>query len=139
MGFSGAETLDSPKDLLSPIECSIRDTIDMKRGGIKVASNKQDIIAWFIEFIQTQEEVCGGNYESWYVGIAQDARSGLFDDHKVQEDSDLWVTFLATSSQVAREVEDYFVNTLKTDGGSGGGDKDTKAVYAYRKAPHTDP
>jgi len=31
------------------------------------------------------------------------------------------------------------VNTLGTDGGTGGGDDSTSSVYAYKKNSHTDP
>ena len=46
---------------------------------------------------------------------------------------------MAASSDVAREVERYFVSILGTDGGLGGGDADSVFVYAYLKGQHTKP
>jgi hypothetical protein len=81
----------------------------------------------------------GGSYSEWYVGIAKDPKQRLFKDHNVNEDTDKWIHVGASSSTVARNVEDYFVSKLGTDGGSGGGDSSTIHVYAYRKNSHTDP
>jgi hypothetical protein len=81
----------------------------------------------------------GGGYPAWYVGVASDARDRLFSDHKVKEKGDSWIFRRASFSAVAREIEDYFVNALGTDGGAGRGVVFLDMVYAYKKAPHTDP
>ncbi len=81
----------------------------------------------------------GGGYPAWYVGIASDARDRLFSDHKVKEKGDSWVFRQTSFSGVAREIEDYFVNTLGTGGGARRGVVFTDMVYAYKKASHTDP
>lgn len=81
----------------------------------------------------------GGPYSSWYVGIAEDARDRLFDGHGVDDKNDLWIFDTASSADAARRIEDYFVNELGTDGGTGGGGKDTDKVYAYKKKSHTSP
>jgi hypothetical protein len=46
---------------------------------------------------------------------------------------------VAESNKKAREIEGFFINTLKTDGGSGGGDLNAIMVYAYKKTPTTKP
>ena len=79
----------------------------------------------------------GGEYSDWYVGISKSARDRLFNGHSVKEKKDVWILRKAKSSETAREVEDYFVNTLGTDGGTGGGDDTSDMVYAYKKAKHT--
>jgi len=79
----------------------------------------------------------GGAYSDWYVGIASDPRDRLFNDHNVSKDNGQWIFRECEDSAVARDVEDYFVNTLGTDGGLGGGDNTTKYVYAYRKTSRT--
>jgi len=79
------------------------------------------------------------SYSSWYVGISKDARDRLFSGHKVKEKDGWWIHKQASSTQIAREIEDYFVNTLNTDGGPGGGDEDADMVYAYKKENYTDP
>ncbi len=89
--------------------------------------------------IQTYMEQVGSAHSNWYVGIASDARHRLFSDHNVREGDDRWIFRPCTSSAVAREVEVYFVNTLGTDGGTGGGDATTDKVYAYLKTSLTNP
>ena len=80
----------------------------------------------------------GGPYSAWYVGIARDPRDRLFNDHSVDEKGGWWIFRTAGSSDDAREVESYFLQR-GTDGGSGGGDWRSTAVYAYRKTSHTNP
>jgi len=81
----------------------------------------------------------GGSYSAWYVGVSKDPRDRLFNDHGVDEKGDWWIYSQAQSSTAARNVEAHFVDTLNTDGASGGGDKDADYVYAYKKAAHTTP
>lgn len=100
-----------------------------------MAKTKQQII----DDIKAHIRKGGGAYKDWYVGISKDARSRLFDGHNVREKGDWWIYRAASSSKIAREIEAYFVNTLGTDGGTGGGGADARQVYAYKKASHTDP
>jgi hypothetical protein len=74
----------------------------------------------------------GGAYSSWYVGIASDVKQRLFTDHNVDEKNGQWAWAECENADAARDVEDYFVNTLGTKGGPGGGDSTTKFVYAYK-------
>ena len=57
--------------------------------------------------------------------------------NRVNEQSGAWIYCEALSSDAAREVEQYFIDQLKTDGGPGGGDRTTRFVYAYRKTSST--
>lgn len=82
---------------------------------------------------------CGRNYDSWYVGISKDARDRLFNDHNVSEENGNWIYNTASSSQEARDIEEYFINTLGTDGGTGGGDEESDMVYSYKKTTYTNP
>jgi len=100
-----------------------------------MAQSKQEIINDINAYIQK----CGEGYRAWYVGISNDARDRLFKSHNVNENGDLWIYRQASSAQVAREIEDYFVNSLGADGGTGGGDVTADKVYAYKKAAHTNP
>lgn len=97
--------------------------------------SKQEII----DDINAHIQRCGGNYSDWYVGISKDAKDRLFNGHSVREKKDPWIYRSASSSQTAREVEDYFVNTRGTNGGGSGGDNTSDMVYAYKKAVHTNP
>lgn len=98
-----------------------------------MASPKETIKSEIKAHIQT----CGGGYSDWYVGIASDPKQRLFTDHNVDEKNGAWIYREAENSTAAREVEEYFINTLSTDGGSGGGDYSTKYVYAYKKTSYT--
>ena len=79
----------------------------------------------------------GGRLDQWYVGIAANAKDRLFSDHRVQENGGAWIHRLAATHQEARQIEDYFVNTLGTRGGTGGGSATTRSVYAYKITAHT--
>ena len=100
-----------------------------------MAKSKQEII----DDIKGHISKGGGGYRAWYVGISKDASDRLFSGHKVKEEGDWWIYRTASSAKIAREIEDYFVNTLGADGGPGGGAEDAKQVYAYKKAAHTAP
>ncbi len=81
----------------------------------------------------------GESYPEWYVGVTKDPGDRLFSGHGVDEKKGRWIWQQAHSSAAARRVEAYFLNTLRTDGGTGGGDEDAEYVYAYEKAAHTRP
>lgn len=79
----------------------------------------------------------GGDFSCWYVGISKNAKETLLKQHKLKKD-DFCICRSTDSYEAAKNIKDYFVNTLWTDGG-GGGDDDTKMVYAYKKVVHTIP
>jgi len=89
--------------------------------------------------IKNHMQECGGSYSDWYVGISSDPRKRLFEEHKVREKGDAWIYRQAYNNESARNVEQYFINVLGTDGGSGGGDESSVYVYAYKKNNHTEP
>jgi hypothetical protein len=73
----------------------------------------------------------GGAYSSWYVGVATDPEQRLFNDHNVSRENGYWIYRWCANSSDARGIEDYFIRK-GMQGGPGGGDKDTSAVYAYK-------
>ena len=75
-------------------------------------------------------------YTEWYVGITDDPDDRLR-EHGVQSD-DWWIVRRLGSAEVARRVEE-FLRKLGCDGGPGGGDETSTAVYAYWKRGHTQP
>jgi hypothetical protein len=95
----------------------------------------QQIVADLVEHI----EKSGVQFSIWYVGISQDPRARLFTDHRVPEKGAWWIYRQASSAGAARDIEDHFINKLGTDGGTGGGDKNSDFVYAYKKFRDTDP
>ena len=90
-----------------------------------------------VDEISAYIDARGGEYQSWYVGIVRAPRSRLFDDHAVHEKGDPWIYRAAESRDEANRVEAYFVNVRKTQGGPGGGDEESKTVYAYLTGTHT--
>ena len=80
----------------------------------------------------------GDNWKRWYVGIAKNAEQRLFSDHKVDRESNDYIHKEASTSEIAREVERYLLKTHDCEGGTGGGDDDTRMVYAYLIKPKTE-
>ena len=79
----------------------------------------------------------GGRYSAWYCGIAADPKERLFDDHNVDRENGPWIRRDCGTDTVARQVEGYF-HKKGCDGGSGGGDRNTKYVYAYKITSSTE-
>lgn len=76
-------------------------------------------------------------FNEWYVGIAEDVQSRLFEEHGVNKEIDYWIYRECFSAEIARRVEQYFITTYQTDGGSGGGNEASLFIYAYKKEFHT--
>ena len=100
-----------------------------------MTTSKQQIIKEIGDHIREE----GSGYRVWYVGISKDARDRLFNGHNVPEKNAWWIIRQASSESVAREIESYFVNSLGTDGGTGGGDQFSNKIYAYKKTAQTNP
>lgn len=92
------------------------------------------ICAEFARYIEQN----GSAKKMWYVGITSDVQKRLHQDHQVPEENHRYIWREAASSAAAREIEKAFLN-LGCDGGSGGGDHNTRFVYAYLKTSVTNP
>ncbi len=97
-----------------------------------MAKSKQEIINDIAAHFK------GISYKNCYVGITSDVKSRLFGDHNVTEENGHWIYSTASSSSVAREIEQHFLDA-GMDGGPGGGDVASKIVYAYKKTSYTNP
>lgn len=97
-----------------------------------MAKSKKEII----EEIESHITDCGGGFSGWYVGIAAKPKERLFDDHSVDEERDAWIYRTASSDSIARDIEKHFLDK-GARGGTGGGDEDSKSVYAYRISSRT--
>ncbi len=53
---------------------------------------------------------CGGSFSSWYIGIAEDPRERLFNEHSVSEKEDIWIYRITSSSEIASNVEQHFLD-----------------------------
>jgi len=91
-----------------------------------------------IKKIEDYVRECGESFSSWYIGIAEDPRGRLFNEHNVSENNGNWIYRPTSSSATARNIEQYFLG-LGMDGGSGGGDYLSKVVYSYKKTSSTNP
>jgi hypothetical protein len=80
----------------------------------------------------------GGSYEDFYVGISKNAARRLFGDHCVELNEPTWIFINAENAATARAVEIHFL-VLGCEGGSGGGDDESKFVYAYQMTRLTKP
>lgn len=100
-----------------------------------MAQRKETIIQ---EIMDHMNNCCPNNtpYKKLYIGIAADATDRLFKGHSVDREKDVWIYRTASSGNVAREIEKYFLD-LGFDGGPGGGDEDSKMVYCFLQNAHT--
>jgi hypothetical protein len=85
---------------------------------------KQEIKAYYLKH--------GKGQYGWYIGIAENARERLFNGHNVDEKNGAWIYNQASSSEIAREIEEELIEELETKGGSRGGSDKTDYVYAYQ-------
>lgn len=92
-----------------------------------MTKNKEEII----QDIEDHMAKRGGDIDDWYVGVAAKPRERLFDDHSVDEDKGVWIHRRASSDRVARDIEKHFLDK-GAEGGTGGGNEDSTAVYAYK-------
>jgi hypothetical protein len=90
--------------------------------------DKNVLLTDIINYIQGT----GINSQNWYVGIASDPETRVFNDHNVDRANGNWIYGPAQNSDSAREIEDYIITNYKTKGDTGGGDNSTNYVYAYR-------
>lgn len=67
----------------------------------------------------------------WYVGISSDPKRRLFEDHNVDKQRGKWIWRKADSNAIARSAERYLLQ-MGCEGGTGGGDKKSLYVYAYK-------
>jgi hypothetical protein len=58
-------------------------------------------------------------YSNCYVGITSNVNDRLFGDHNVSKENGHWIYQTALSSDIAREIEQYFLDRGMY-GGSGG-------------------
>ena len=90
-----------------------------------------------IKRIETYMSKFEGDYPDWFVGITKDLEEGLFDLHRVEEDG-VWISFGADTEEVAKKVEQYFLEK-KTDGNPSKLEENTRIVYVYKKTSKTTP
>ena len=75
-------------------------------------------------------------YSEFYIGISENARKRLFEEHHVDVDTSWWIYLTAESTAIAREVEKHYLE-LGMRGSDGGGNDNSKMVYCYAVTPTT--
>ena len=94
-----------------------------------------NVVKEIIEFMRR----FGGYYAEWYVGITDEPRSVLFNEHHVNEKSNSWIFKNTDSGETAKACQEYIMNYYYTDGDEDGVSDSSTYVYAYRKMPQTVP
>ena len=93
---------------------------------------KYEILAYIKEF--------GGDFSDWYVGVSADPKNEMFNQHSVHEKDDIWLYKQALTFKACSTVQQYFLETLNTDGKPiANGNEDTDCVFLYKKSGRTIP
>jgi hypothetical protein len=99
-----------------------------------MVKSSEIIVMEMLEFIQKE----GGHPRTWCVGITNDPKRRLFDEHQVHYQDDAWIYRATSSEDEARRVEEYFL-AYGLIGGAGRRLLASCAVYAYRRSIRTQP
>ena len=99
-----------------------------------MVKSSEIIVMEILEFIQME----GGQPMTWYIGVTDDPKRRLFDEHQVHYQNDGWIYRTAVSAVEAQRVKEYFLE-YGLDGGKGSEHPDSRAVYVYRKSVSTEP
>jgi len=89
-----------------------------------------------VKEITAHIEKQGGPYSAWYVGIAADVKKRLHEEHNVPRENYWFIYREAFNADAARDAEATLLE-YGCKGGTGGGDEDTRFVYAYLIGPET--
>ena len=77
-------------------------------------------------------------YSDFYVGITNDVNKRMFADHQVNKDNDWWIYCKADSEDIARDVENYYLELgMKGDTGGGNPENPPLFVYSYEISEHS--
>ncbi|KPG01476.1 hypothetical protein IP86_04295 [Rhodopseudomonas sp. AAP120] len=79
-------------------------------------------------------------FANWYVGLADEPKRALMDQHGVRDSEDPWLYKQLLTNRAARTVQDYFVEHLGTAGARDAPQtEEFDCVYLYKIAEHTRP
>lgn len=87
-----------------------------------------------IRFIYSIEPI--PTWHDWYVGITDDANRRLYEEHKAQHNTSIYVS--VDSPATARGVKDFLIERYGMDGRPDRGEY-LRYVYAFKKTANTDP
>ncbi len=80
----------------------------------------------------------GGEFHEWYISNTNDGTGSLVNEHSVEIDGDGWLIMDATSSDRAKEIVDYFIQSCGMIGSTRDAE-DANFVYVYKHESHTTP
>jgi len=92
-----------------------------------VPSIKEQIVNDIKAHIQSN----GGEYNNWHVGVCSNIHYQTLVEAKARHQ---FIARQAYSAYVAAEVQDYFVTTIGTDGGTCAEGTNADIIYAYKKS-----
>lgn len=75
-------------------------------------------------------------YSDFYIGITDNVERRMFYEHNVPREKTWWIYRTAINSDIAREVENYFLKKGMR-GDNGGGNDTSNIVYCYAVSPTT--
>lgn len=75
-------------------------------------------------------------FNEFYIGITDNPRRRLFEEHGVSEKNSWWLYIEAIDSETARNVEKHYLEKGMR-GGTGGGNRESHFVYCYTVTPTT--
>jgi PAS domain S-box-containing protein len=133
-------TTDKLKNNLKPETAKRKDAVEQSQTtnnftaeGSKSKSS-EIVLMEMLEFIQKE----GGQPNTWCVGVTNDPRRQLFDEHQVQYQHDAWIYRTAASDREAQHIQAFFLEYGLNEG-RGVLQSGSRMVYAYRKSINTNP
>ena len=77
-------------------------------------------------------------YFDWYIGLTDNAEKMLFEEHKLNPDSDMWIYEEVPSDSDAFRIREYFLN-MGCTGGLLRYPEKTRFIYAFRRSLNSNP
>ena len=78
------------------------------------------------------------NYSDFYIGITDDIKRRLFEEHNVNRNNDWWIYCKADDEGIARDTERYYLELgMKGDTGGGNQGHPPLFVYSYEISDHS--
>lgn len=77
-------------------------------------------------------------YFDWYIGLTDNAEKTLFEEHKIDPGTDMWIFEEVPSNSDAHRIRKYFLN-MGCAGGLMQNGKKIRYIYAYRRSSHSNP
>lgn len=77
-------------------------------------------------------------YFDWYIGLTDNAEKTLFEEHKLNLGTDMWIYEEVPSNSDGCRIREYFLN-MGCAGGLLRKEKKMRYIYAYRRSSKTSP